>query len=121
MSRPGPLSARHCRSQRPPLPQPALQGAPNAIVGDRPWMRALKVAQQGDRRQRAGLLQQGKKIVFPMAFKGIAPTLRPRCAHGAPTLRPCVILRFEGGVRSASKRRAVRSLNPARAAAVPWL
>jgi len=57
--------------QRPPLTHPPLQGAPDTIIGERQWMRALKVAQQGDRLQRAVLHQQGKKVVLPIVFKGI--------------------------------------------------
>jgi hypothetical protein len=63
MQHPGPLP-------RPPLPHPPLQRAPDTIIGERQWMRALKVVPQGDRLQRAVFLKQGKKVVLPMVFKG---------------------------------------------------
>src|SRR5690554_785448 len=57
--------------QRPPLPHPSLQGAPDTIIRERQRMLALKVTQQGDGLQRAVLLKQGEKVVLPETFKRV--------------------------------------------------
>ena len=97
--------------QRLPLPHAPLQSAPNTVVGERQRMRALKVAQQNDRLQRAVLLQQGKKVVLPIVFQGIG--------YRAPAGDLAMRRRCRVGIEAQNRNGgAVRSLNPARAAAV---
>jgi hypothetical protein len=55
-------------------------------------MLALKMTQQGDGLQRAVILKQGKKVVLPIAFKGIS--------HGAPAGDPAVRRRCRVGIEA---------------------
>jgi len=57
--------------QRPPLSDAPFQRAPDTIVGESQRMQALKVAQQGDGLKRGVVLQQGEKVVLPVAFKRV--------------------------------------------------
>ena len=57
--------------QRPPLPYPPLQGAPDAIIGESQGVQTLKMAQQSHRLQPAVLLQERKQVTLPISFERV--------------------------------------------------
>ena len=57
--------------QCPLLPHPSFQGAPDAIIRKGQRVQPLEVTQQGDGLQRTVLLQQGDKVILPIALEGI--------------------------------------------------
>ena len=57
--------------QRPPLPHPPLQSAPDAIIRECQRVQTLKMAQQGDGQKGAVARKQRKQVAIPVSFKRV--------------------------------------------------